>query len=142
MDALDDAILRELTADARVPFRELGERVGLSANAAAARVRRMQSDGTIRGFTVVRGSSAGSSAAGLEVFVEVRLADGTTNEAFTAALSSGFDEVLDAVHVTGGYDYLLHAVVRDPAALDALVRRLKRAAGAAQTFTRLALRGT
>ena len=49
-------------------------------------------------------------------------------------------EVLDAVHMTGGYDYLLHAVVADPAALDHLVRRLKRETGADQTFTRLALR--
>ena len=49
--------------------------------------------------------------------------------------------MLDAVHVTGSYDYLLHAVVADPAALDLLVRRLKREAGAGQTFTRLALRG-
>lgn len=142
MDRIDDAILRELTADARLPFRELGARVGLSANATAARVRRLQEDGVIRGFTVVRGSSAGSSSAGLEVFVEVRLADGTTNEAFTTAVSTQFPQVTDAVHVTGAYDYLLHAVVPDAAALDLLVRRLKRDAGAAQTFTRLALRGS
>ncbi len=141
MDRIDERILHELTADARLPYRELGARVGLSANAAAARVRRMQAEGVIRGFTVVRGSSAGSSSAGLEVFVEVRLAEGTTNERFTAVLAADFPGVLDAVHVTGSYDYLLHAVVADPAALDQLVRRLKREAGAAQTFTRLALRG-
>ena len=77
---------------------------------------------------------------GLEVFIEVRLAEATTNEEFTAALTRGFGQVLDAVHVTGSYDYLLHAVVADPAALDLFVRRLKREAGAGQTFTRLALR--
>jgi Lrp/AsnC family leucine-responsive transcriptional regulator len=165
MDAIDGAILRELTADARLPFRELGTRVGLSANAAAARVRRLQEDGTIRGFTIVTstggplavgpGSGAGSgggagaagggagSRSGLEVFIEVRLAPETTNDDFTAALTRppGFPQVLDAVHVTGSYDYLLHATVADPTALDHLVRRLKREAGAAQTFTRLALRG-
>ncbi|MBO9555318.1 Lrp/AsnC family transcriptional regulator [Cellulomonas sp.] len=186
MDAIDDAILRELTTDARLPFRELGVRVGLSANAAAARVRRMQDDGTIRGFTVVTsqrpfrggpgragaaapadpgragaaapvgqrgggepGADGGPAAGGghgwaaLEVFIEVRLAPETTNDDFTAALTRppGFPQVLDAVHVTGSYDYLLHATVADPPALDQLVRRLKRDAGAAQTFTRLALRG-
>lgn len=141
MDTVDDAILRELTADARLPFRDLGLRVGLSANAAAARVRRLQREGVIRGFTVVRGTATASSSLGLEVFVEVRLAPGTTNEAFAAAVSSDFPQVRDAVHVTGSYDYLLHAFVPDPAALDHLVRRLKTRAGAAQTFTRLALRG-
>lgn len=143
VDVIDDAILRELTADARLPFRELGARVGLSANAAAARVRRLVDDGTIRGFTIATaGSPTGVAGGGLEVFIEVRLAPETTNEDFQAALrrAPGFPQVLDAVHVTGSYDYLLHALVADPASLDLLVRRLKREAGAAQTFTRLALR--
>ena len=140
MDPVDDAILRELTADARIPFRDLGERVGLSPNAAANRVRRLVENGTIRGFTILTGSAL-ELPAGLEVFVEVRMADGTTNEDFTAALARGFPQVLDAVHVTGSYDYLIHAVVADPSALDHFVRRLKREAGAGQTFTRLALRG-
>ncbi|NUU19583.1 Lrp/AsnC family transcriptional regulator [Cellulomonas humilata] len=141
MDAVDDAILRELAADARLPFRELGARVGLSANAAAARVRRLVADRTIRRFTIVTDASPTRPGTGLEVLIEVRLADGTTNEAFTAALDAGFPQVIDAVHVTGSYDYLLHAFVADPAALDLLVRRLKREAGVGQTFTRLALRG-
>lgn len=141
MDAIDDAILRELTAEGRLPYRELGARVGLSANAAAARVRLLMAEGVIAGFTVVRGTNAAPTPAGLEVFIEVRLAERTTNEAFTAALEQSFPQVRDAVHVTGSYDYLLHAFVSDPASLDALVRRLKREAGAAQTFTRLALRG-
>ena len=143
MDTLDSAILRELTADARLPFRELGARVGLSGNAAAARVRRLQADGTIRGFTVLTGPAPRDGATtpvGLEVFVEVRLAPDVVSESFTAALAHGWPEVLDAVHMTGGYDYLVHAVVADPAALDVFVRRLKRETGAAQTFTRLALR--
>lgn len=168
VDDLDRAILRELTVDARLPFRELGRRVGLSANAASARVRALQRDGTIRGFTVVTahtaaqvggvrpgpvppsaigpgrpldGASATTAGHPLEVFVEVRLAPGASEE-FLDHLHRppGFPEVLDAVHVTGGYDYLLHALVADPAAIDHLVRRLKRETGAEQTFTRLALR--
>ena len=87
MDSIDDAILRELTADARFSYSDLGERVGLSPNAAANRVRRLVDDGTIRGFTIVTASSPPARpGTGLEVFVEVRLADGTTNESFTAAL--------------------------------------------------------
>ena len=123
------------------PYSDLGARVGLSPNAAANRVRRLVDDGTIRGFTdrhrVVAAARPGT---GLEVFVEVRLADGTTNEYVHRGAAGGFPQVLDAVHVTGSYDYLLHAVVADPAALDLFVRRLKREAGAGQTFTRLALR--
>ena len=48
--------------------------------------------------------------------------------------------VVDAAHVTGPYDYHLHVRVRDMAALDQLLRVLKKTGGAAQTQTRLALR--
>lgn len=150
MDALDDAILRELTADARLPYRELGRRVGLSANAAAARVRRLVDTGVIRGFTVLTaadparphdGAARSTSTAGLEVFIDVRLRPDVTYEEFAARRTSGaFGEILDVVHVTGAYDYLVHAVVRDAAALDRLVRRLKSETGVAQSLTRLALR--
>jgi len=145
VDTIDDAILRELTADARLPFRELGRRVGLSPNAAAARVRRLVDAGVIRGFTVVTGASLGAAGgpprAGLEVFVDIRLRPEVTFEDFAAARASGsFPEILDAVHVTGAYDYLVHAVVRDAASLDRFVRRLKREAGVSQSLTRLAMR--
>lgn len=140
MDSLDDAILRELTADARLPYRELGRRVGLSANAAAARVRRMLDDGRIGGFTVRAATTGrGRPGGGLEVFVDVRLAPDADSEAFRRATATR-PEVLDAVHVTGGYDYLVHAVVADAAGLDRLVRAMKRDDGAAQTVTRVALR--
>ena len=145
MDTIDDAILCELTTDARLPYRELGRRVGLSANAAAARVRRLVEDGTILGFTVVTRPFAASDGpptrTGLEVFIDVRLAPDASSDDFAAIRRSGaFPEILDAVHVTGAYDYLVHAVVRDAAALDRLVRRLKREAGVAQSVTRLAMR--
>ena len=144
MDAIDEQILSELTTDARLPFRELGARVGLSANAAAARVRRMQADGTIAGFTVLRGRAgtgpaSGATRPGLEVFIDVRLREGVTYEAFADA-AARFPQIVDAAHVTGPYDYLVRAVVADAGALDTFVRRLKTDAGAAQTSTRLALR--
>ena len=145
MDPIDSEILRELTADARLPFRELGARVGLSANAAAARVRRLQESGRIRGFTILTGPGPALAdpaiRPGLEVFIDVRLQPEVTYEHFAASRTSGaFPEILDAVHLTGAYDYLVHAVVPDAAALDRLVRRLKREAGVAQSLTRLAMR--
>ncbi|QBE48887.1 Lrp/AsnC ligand binding domain-containing protein [Leucobacter triazinivorans] len=58
----------------------------------------------------------------------------------TSRSSAFFAEVVDAVHVTGPYDYLLRVRVRDTSALDRLLRLLKKDAGVAQTQTRLALR--
>ena len=140
MDAIDDAILRELTVDARLPYSELGARVGLSPNAAANRVGRLVADGTIRGFTIVRGGGGRSRAGARGVRRGPAGRRDLERGLHGRARRRGFPQVLDAVHVTGSYDYLLHAVVPDPAALDLFVRRLKREAGVAQTFTRLAMR--
>jgi len=140
MDALDDEILSTLTADARTSFSALGRLVGLSTNATAARVRRLERDGHIAGYTVVPGPTAARERPrGLEVFIDVRLDAAVDSATFTERIAAEA-AVADAVHVTGGYDYLLHAYLVDTAALDALLRRLKRSYGASHTQTRLALR--
>jgi Lrp/AsnC family transcriptional regulator, leucine-responsive regulatory protein len=146
MDDLDRRILSELQTDARLPFRDLGARVGLSPNAAAARVRRLVDRGVIARFTVELGPAADGAVrdtaprgAGMEVFIDVRLKEGVSCDDF-ATSHRAFAEIADAAHVTGPYDYLVHAVVPDAAGLDRLVRRLKTEAGVAQTSTRLAIR--
>jgi Lrp/AsnC family transcriptional regulator, leucine-responsive regulatory protein len=138
MDAIDDHIISELRANARLSFTELGRRVELSTNAVAARVRRLEADGIIGGYTVILGSAA-TPTTGLEVFIDVRLNAETDDEGFHAAVRP-IPQIIDAVHLTGGYDFLVRAVVADTAALDALVKRLKRQCGAAYTQTRVALR--
>lgn len=141
MDAIDGNILTLLQENARRSFSELGRAVGLSTNAVAARVRRMEDDGVILGYTVLTGAEALGPRGGLEVFIDVRLDAGLDGESFTERVAS-LPQVLEAVHVTGPYDYLLRAQVPDTGALDALLRRLKRECGAVQTQTRVALRLT
>ena len=50
IDAVDREILRILQDDGRISWQLLGERVHLSANAVAERVRRLTRNGVIRGF--------------------------------------------------------------------------------------------
>ena len=78
LDETDVEILSLLAADARRPFSEIGERVGLSGPAVSDRVTRLQETGVIEGFTVdvdrtkLRG--------GVPVMVDVDLAvDGATD---------------------------------------------------------------
>ncbi|WP_431926651.1 Lrp/AsnC family transcriptional regulator [Micromonospora wenchangensis] len=139
MDRLDEQILGILQENARCSFSEIGRRVGLSTNATAARVRRLEADGVILGYTVVTGHDAPQLRGGLEVFIDVRLDAGTDYETFVDAIAP-LEQIVDAVHMTGPYDYLLRARLRDTAALDALLRRLKKSCGVVQTQTRVALR--
>lgn len=139
MDRIDGEILGVLAAKARVSFSDLGRQVGLSANATAARVRRLEDDGVIVGYTTILAGDAPPPAASLEVFIDVRLDASTSFEAFASTLAA-FPEVADSVHMTGPYDALVHAFVSDTGALDTFLGRLKRECGAGQTQTRVALR--
>lgn len=139
MDAIDEKIIGVLRTDGRASFSALGREVGLSTNAAAARVRRLESSGVITGYQAILGTDAPDEVTGLEAFIDVRLDHERDSEEFLA-WTSDVRAILDAVHVTGPYDYLLHVRARDTADLDDLLRLLRRSGGAAQTQTRLALR--
>jgi Lrp/AsnC family leucine-responsive transcriptional regulator len=137
MDAIDREILGELMRNGRISFRDLGAAVGLSANAAADRVRRLRRDGVITGFTATLDPAAAGRH--LVALIDVRLAAAGSNEEFEAATAK-LEPITDAVHVTGRFDYQLRVACRDAAELDRLLRHLKREGGAAETETRVVLR--
>ncbi len=139
MDALDEEILGLLRRNARRSLSDIARQVELSSNAVAARVRRMEADGVILGYTIVTDAERAEPSRGLEVFIDVRLADETDGEQFLAAVGS-VRQIVDAVHVTGPYDYLVRARVSDTSALDGLLKHLKKSCGVVQTQTRVALR--
>jgi Lrp/AsnC family leucine-responsive transcriptional regulator len=138
MDSIDRAILGRLRNDARISFRDLGEAVGLSANAAAERVRRLVSGGTIRRFRAEIDPSAGGAR--LAAFIDLRLAMGTSAGTFEAALRS-MSDIVSASLTTGSFDFTLRVAVVDESALAALIENL-RAHGAAETHSRIILRET
>jgi Lrp/AsnC family transcriptional regulator, leucine-responsive regulatory protein len=137
MDDTDREILGELMRNGRISFRDLGAAVGLSANAAADRVRRLRRDGVITGFTAT--VDPGAAGRRLVALIDVRLAAAGTNEEFEAETAK-LEPVTDAVHVTGRFDYQLRVACRDTAELDRLLRHLKRDGGVTETETRVVLR--
>ncbi|MCA0201345.1 MAG: AsnC family transcriptional regulator, partial [Proteobacteria bacterium] len=72
LDRIDRRILRILQQEGRIPFTELGERVGLSTTPCTERVRRLERDGVITGYHARLAPAA--VKAGLLVFVEISLA--------------------------------------------------------------------
>lgn len=137
MDAVDRDILDALRGDARLSYRSLGAMVGLSANAAADRVRRLVTSGIIRGFITSIDESASGDAA-LDLLVDVRLRTETDPAVFEAALTR-LAWITQAIHVTGAWDYQLRVRVPTADRIDQMLRTLKREAGAEATQTRLVL---
>jgi Lrp/AsnC family transcriptional regulator, leucine-responsive regulatory protein len=136
MDEIDSAILGILAVKARISYSDLGREVGLSPNAAAARIRRLEATGTILGYRAVLADE--EPVLGLEAFVDVRLEPAADSEQFLT-WTRGVPGIVEAIHVTGAYDYLLRVRAADTSALDTLLRTIRRSGGATQTQTRLAL---
>ncbi|HKH18035.1 MAG TPA: Lrp/AsnC family transcriptional regulator [Solirubrobacteraceae bacterium] len=137
MDQTDSEILRLLRADGRISWRDLGAAVGLSANAAADRVRRLRQAGVITGFVALVDPAAGGRH--LAALVGVTLAPGTDSDEFATA-AARLDSVTEVLHLTGAPDYQLRVACRDTAELDALLRILRLRLGAADTETTIILR--
>jgi Lrp/AsnC family leucine-responsive transcriptional regulator len=129
--------LRLVREYGRLSWRDLGAAVGLSANAAADRVRRMRRAGIIRGFTAIVDPAAGGRT--LEALVGITLAPGVDSDAFSAE-AAALGPVMEVLHLTGAPDYLLRVACRDTAELDALLRTLRLRHGAADTDTTIVLR--
>jgi len=137
LDPTDSEILRLLREDGRLSWRDLGAAVGLSANAAADRVRRLRHQGVITGFTALVDPAAGGRV--LEALVGVTLRHGVDSDAFAVA-AARLEPVAEVLHLSGAPDYQLRVACRDTAELDRLLRHLKREGGVSETDTRVVLR--
>jgi Lrp/AsnC family leucine-responsive transcriptional regulator len=137
MDATDSDILRLLRRDGRLSWRDLGAEVGLSANAAADRVRRMRNAGVITGFAAIVDPAAGGRR--LEALVGVVVGPGTDSDEFAVA-AAALEPVTEVLHLAGAPDYQLRVACRDTAELDQLLRALRLRLGAADTETKIVLR--
>ena len=101
MDATDAEILRLLREDGRISWSALGAAVGLSANAAAERVRRLRRTGVISGFVALVDPAAGGRT--VEALVGVTLAAGTDSDEFASA-AARLEPVSEVLHLTGSPD--------------------------------------
>lgn len=110
LDELDRKILRALLKDGRKPNSALAEEVGLSTSPCWQRLKRLQDDGFIDGYTAVLDQERLGYPE--TVFVEVSLDkhDEQVLQEFGAELAR-VPEILEVYLVTGEFDYLLKVAV-------------------------------
>jgi Lrp/AsnC family leucine-responsive transcriptional regulator len=115
LNKIDRNILRELQQNGRLSYADLARKVGLTTTPCIERVRRMERDGVITGFSALVNPRAVGAA--LVVFVQIRLSRTSQDnfEQFKAAASE-LPEVQECYLVSGNFDYLIKARVADMAA--------------------------
>ena len=140
VDKFDLAILKVLQEDARASLQAISARVGLSSTPCWARIKRMESEGVIQGYTVrVDPPSIGL---GETVIVQVTLESHTDETLYDFGRTlEQIPEVLEAYLVSGDYDYYIRIAVKDTRDYERLLReRLYRIPGIRHSKSSFVLR--
>jgi len=140
VDKFDLAILRVLQGDARASLQDISKDVGLSPTPCWNRIKKMEADGVIQGYTV----RVDPPAVGLTetVIVQVTLESHTDETLYNfGKILEQIPEVLEAYLVSGDYDYYIRIAVRDTRDYERLLReRLYRIPGIRHSKSSFVLR--
>lgn len=132
MEQTDRAIVAALTADGRLSYTDLAERVGLSVSAVHQRVRRLEQRGVIQGYT----ARVSHEALGLPLtaFVAIRPVEPSQPDDAPDRLAH-LSEVEACYSVAGEDFYLLLVRVASPADLERLLQEIRSAANVSTRTT-------
>jgi Lrp/AsnC family transcriptional regulator, leucine-responsive regulatory protein len=119
MDSIDHAILHQLQQNGRLPNNELADRVGLSPSPCLRRVRQLEADGVIAGYTaLVNRKQIGRSYEPL-VWVTLSVVTRESMDQFESAVEQ-LNDVVEALRMMGQPDYLLRIATSDADSFEAL----------------------
>ena len=121
IDSIDCKLLTCLQEDARLSFRALGRRVGLSQPAVADRVRRLEEAGVLTGY---RGQ-IDRAAAGLPITAFLRVRCTTDKFKAVQRLAHDLPAVLECHHVTGEDCFLVKVTADAMPGLEATIERFR-----------------
>src|SRR5690606_28703463 len=112
LDRLDRNILHALAQDGRLSMAELANRVGLTKTPVQVRVKRLESEGYIRGYTAIIDQER--LGEGHIAFVQVTLSDTRSSalDAFNREVLK-YPEIEECHMIAASFDYLLKVRTKD-----------------------------
>ncbi len=137
LDPVDERILRLLVSNARSTWREVGQVVGLSANAVAQRVRRLEEAGWVLGYTAVLDPAL--DGAPDSALVLLRTATDVDAPSFEAAVAA-LPQVVELLDLAGPVDYQVRVRYATQRELYRVVNALRALPGVTGIETRAVLR--
>ena len=135
LDHVDQAIIAELTKNARISHAELAQRVLLSRNAVRQRIGRLERRGYIQGYTVVAG---GAGQPPVSAVLLVYRKDRMRGADVLAALRTIPEVVLCDV-LSGDFDLLVRLEARSVDRIQAIWEQIASLPGVNDTVTALTL---
>lgn len=120
LDIADQQILTALAGNARISLTDLGRLIGMSAQSAADRARRLEDLGVISGYTVKLDTAALGLALG--AYIRIRPAMGELPR--VAALLADIPEIVECDRVTGDDCFIAKVFVARIQDLERVIDRL------------------
>ncbi len=139
LDSTDRQIIELLQDNGRITNNELAKRIGLTTTPTLERVKRLEREGVIKGYTAWIDRK--SIDKGLTVFCSIKLSVHQLGEMEEFSNHIGnLPEILACYNTTGEYDYLLHVVVRDTKEYEQFLRKkLTQVPGVERIYTSIVL---
>jgi Lrp/AsnC family leucine-responsive transcriptional regulator len=120
LDAIDARILAELDANARLSMSELGRVIGMSAPSTSDRVRRLETAGVIRGFTL----DVDTRALGYQIRALVRIRPLPGRLRLVEQLIADTPQFIECDKVTGDDPFLARLAVHSIEEMDEVLEAL------------------
>jgi DNA-binding Lrp family transcriptional regulator len=141
IDAIDLKILAALQGEGRLTNQKLADRVGLSASACHARVRRLEKEGYITGYRATLKPELLGRPLTVFALVSLERHGRQGQKAFEAHLTS-LPEATECIELSGQYDYLIRFMAKDIESYQALTEALidDPNLGVAQVVSHVAMR--
>ena len=135
LDKVDRAIIEELERDSRTSQRKLASKIGVAQGTITNRMQRLESDGVIKGYGVKL--DAESVGWGMTIMAGLRIEKGRMIEVQEKIASD--PRVFTVYDITGDWDSMVLARVKDRSDLDDLTKTVFTLEGVVRSFTHVVL---
>ena len=122
MDPTDRELLSIVQEDARLSFREVGRRIGMSPPAVAERIRKLENAGVITGYS----ARVERSVLGQDIGAFLRLTASDLDFRRVTGLCGSLDAVVECHHVTGDDSFFIRVAVHSIAELEDVISRFRK----------------
>ena len=136
MDKTDRAILSLLTKNARANASEIAEKVNLSTSACIERIKKLEGNGVILGYTTVTDNTKlGKDVLAL---MSIAIEHPKYNDGFVKAVQQNAN-ITECFYLAGEFDYHVKIIADNTAMLEQVLNTIKSIAGVSKTKTNIVL---
>lgn len=137
MDKLDYEILECLKRNSREKASAISRQINLSVSAVLERIHKMETQGVIKGYTVVTNKKM--LGMGMLAVMEISLEHPKYYDSFTGIIQS-MSEIVSCYYMTGDFDFILKIYAQDSDDLERIHKRIKSIHGVSSTRTYITLK--